>query len=103
MNCFVTITSKCMSFTTNSTGGEYKHLLSLNELPSHAHSPHEWSLVISEGGNSGAYHMDNSHTDIVNIYKDDPRKDRNTSYAGGNEPHNIVQPYVTVSFWKRIN
>lgn len=94
--------STSMSFTSGNIGGEYKHLLSLNELPSHAHKPHEWSLVISEGGNSGAYHMDTSHTDIVNICKDDSRKDRNTSYTGGDEPHNIVQPYITVSFWKRI-
>lgn len=91
-----------MSFTSGNIGGEYKHLLSLNELPSHAHKPHEWSLVISEGGNSGAYHMDTSHTDIVNICKDDSSKDRNTSYTGADEPHNIVQPYITVSFWRRI-
>lgn len=92
-----------MSFTAGNIGGEYKHLLSLNELPPHAHKPHEWSLVISEGGNSGAYHIDSSHTDLINIVKDDQRQDRYTSYTGGNETHNIVQPYITVSFWKRIS
>lgn len=94
--------STSMSFTSGNIGGEYKHLLSLNELPLHAHKPHEWNLVISEGGKSGAYHMDTSHNDLVNICKDDSSKDRNTSYTGGDEPHNIVQPYITVSFWKRI-
>ena len=96
----------CMSFTTSSQGGEYKHLLSLNEMPSHAHRPHDWDIITAYSGNTGFYNMtylgDNNRTGVFNPFIHDYDKNRYGSYVGNNEPHNIVQPYTTVFFWRRI-
>ena len=98
--------STSMSFTTSSQGGEYKHLLSLNEMPSHAHRPHDWDIITAYGGNTGFYNMtylgDNNRTGVFNPFIHDYDKNRYGSYVGNNEPHNIVQPYTTVFFWRRI-
>ena len=93
-----------MSFTANQVGGEYKHLLSLDEMPSHAHKPHDWDIVTSQGGNTGHYsvpYQDNP-TGVFNPFSYDKDKERYGSYVGNNIPHNNIQPYVVVYFWKRI-
>lgn len=95
-----------MSFTTSSQGGEYKHLLSLNEMPSHAHRPHDWDVITAQGGNTGFYNMtylgDNNRSGTFTPFIHDYDKNRYGSYVGNNEAHNVIQPYTTVFFWKRI-
>lgn len=102
----MTTTSKCMSFTANQVGGEYKHLLSLNEMPSHAHKPHDWDIITAQGGNTGFYNMtylgDNNRTGVFNPFIHDYDKNRYGSYVGNDIPHNNVQPYLVVFFWRRI-
>ena len=96
-----------MSFTATSQGGEYRHVLSLNEMPSHAHKPHGWSIVTSKGANTGLNNLqylgENNRTGNVNSFRDDYEQNRYGSYVGNNEPHNIVQPYLVVFFWRRIS
>ena len=85
--------STSMSFTSGSTGGEYEHKLTINEMPSHNHklyarggpttqtsSPFAANKPITQGSNS--YGFDVSNT-------------------GGSLAHNNIQPYITVYFWKR--
>ena len=99
-------TSKCMSFTANQVGGEYKHLLSLNEMPSHAHKPYEWDIITAQGGNTGFYNMtylgDNNRTGVFNPFIHDYDKNRYGSYVGNDIPHNNIQPYLVVFFWRRV-
>ena len=82
-----------MSFTANSTGGEYKHKLTVDEMPSHNHklyarggstpqtsSPFAANKPIAQGSNSYGFNVSNAVGDLA---------------------HNNIQPYITVYFWKR--
>lgn len=85
--------STSMSFTANSTGGEYKHKITIDEMPSHDHklyarggstkqtnSPFAENKPITQGSNAYGF---------------------NVSTTGGDASHNNIQPYITVHFWKR--
>lgn len=86
--------STSMSFTANSTGGEYKHKLTVEEMPSHKHRQH---VAASTGNESGYQRYDFNGEGNANLY--DAMHD--TRSQGGDTPHNNVQPYITVYFWKR--
>lgn len=78
-----------MSFTANNTGGEYKHKLTIKEMPSHTHS-----VTLAHGsvdpcrGLSYASSIAGTFSDRVN----------NT---GGGDFHNNIQPYIVTYMWKR--
>lgn len=76
--------------TISKTGGEKTHTLTVNEMPSHAHyvakrqgraptGPYE--LIGQDGGGT------------IEAY--------GTSFAGNNQPHNNLQPYIVVVRWHR--
>ena len=89
-----------MTYTANSTGGEYthtggeyKHKLTVDEMPSHSHklyarggqtaqtsSPFAANKPILQGSNSYGFDV---------------------SKAGGDGYHNNIPPYITVFFWRR--
>lgn len=98
--------STSMSFDTYTVGGEYRHKLTIDELPSHAHKPHAWDVITAQGGNTGFYNMtylgDNNRTGVFNPFIHDYDKNRYGSYVGNNEPHYNVPPYVVTYFWRRI-
>ena len=80
-----------MSFTANATGGEYKHLLTTSEMPSHTHNlVHNMNLHLIAGGSAlnGAV----SGGSGKDIYADN---------TGGSTKHNNIQPYIVVYFWRR--
>ena len=82
-----------MTFTTNSSGGEYKHKLTVDEMPSHKHDI-QMSVSTNWTGNGGnAFQLNNQATAncIYDYIKD----------TGGDASHNNVQPYITVFFWRR--
>ena len=85
--------STSMSFTTNSTGGEYKHKLTIDEMPSHDHK------LYARGGStaqtSSPFAANKPITQGSNAYG------FNVSNVGGDASHNNIQPYITVHFWKR--
>ena len=100
-----------VSFTAGNTGGEYKHKLTVNELPEHAHAENingkgndDWdnkfgSMVSRPNpgtGNTSGYSVDissNWNTTGHPVM---------TNETGENQAHNNMQPYLVVHFWKRI-
>lgn len=79
------------NFTLGSTGGEYEHTLTVEELAKHNHGvsdPGVGRPVATSGGGSGWTHF----TGDSSPYK------YNTNETGGNSPHNNIQPYLTVNY-----
>ena len=78
-------------FTVGKTGGEKTHTLTVDELASHSHD-----ISVADGTNSPyagkvkAARRDDSFVAIAQ-----------TKSAGGNRPHNNLQPYVAVYIWRR--
>ena len=102
-------TSKCMSFTSNSTGGEYRHSLSEVEMPQHAH--YEYIMV---KGYEGWPDVDVDQYGIMIDFASSNYVAPNqkvkatftngfvvTGHAGENVPHNNIQPYIVTYFWRR--
>lgn len=79
----------------DSTGGQEKVTLTINEMPSHYHEP-------DGGGNFAKYYS--SYTcgqgDYSNCVHDDGYSSR-TSSTGGNQPHENMPPYIAAFCWKR--
>lgn len=76
------------------TGGSYQHKLTVDEMPEHKHDvllgdaiTTGEQRVISAGGGIG----------IRDFYDQYSLKE-----AGGNQPHNNVQPSIVVGMWKRV-
>lgn len=69
-------------------GGTKKHLLTVNELPSHSHNYGSTQRVQVGTDNGTAYDA----TDVGSF---------ETSDTGGGEPHNNLQPYRVIYYWRR--
>lgn len=94
--------STSMSFTAESSGGEYKHKLSADEMPSHYHNvvlnddKNELLRIHYTRGTWGIYSEPSRNCAGVNTSA------VITNSQGGSRYHNNLSPYITVYFWKRI-
>lgn len=70
------------------TGGEKTHTLTVNEMPEHSHQMPFYS------GGSGGYQAGQTTAPETTIH-------RQTEIAGGGQPHNNLQPYITCYMFKR--
>lgn len=76
----------------NLQGGEKKHQLTIDEMPSHSHSYQRYNYYTANidpapGGNGREPNQAiSNHT---------------TGTTGGNKAHNILQPYLTCYIWQR--
>ena len=73
--------------------GEYEHTLNINEMPSHVH---QQGVKFTGQGKIEGYTE-------ASAPRDDNYSLDNTVATGGSQPHNNVQPSVTVAIWKRIS
>lgn len=80
--------------TIGKNGGEKTHTLSVSELPSHAHS--------INGKQSAGDPMTGGEMAVAGGTGSWGTNPLNTNVNGGGQPHNIVQPYQVVAYWKRV-
>ena len=75
-------------------GGEKKHTLKVSEMPEHNH------FIYSQGGDvvtgDGWVPKSINGKDVTQVMEE------TIVNTGGNQPHNNLQPYKVVSYWKRI-
>ena len=80
--------------TIGKTSGEKKVTLTVAEMPNHYHNVNYGSSA-PLGLNSGStgYKLNYEQGGTQQIY---------ATATGGNQPHNNLQPYQVVAYWKRI-
>ena len=84
-----------MSFTAGQEVGEYNHLLTIDEMPTHCHGQY----VTTNSGNGGAARADyQSDSNNGNPYP----QGVNTYSQGGSEKHNNIQPSIVCNIYRRI-
>lgn len=81
------------NFPAGEMGGEVKHTLTVDEMPSHSHPERlEWSNI-KAWGLTGTGQDANAVVDQGN----------STESTGGGKPHNNLPPYLVVFMWKRVS
>lgn len=87
--------STSMSFTSGQEVGEYNHLLTIDEMPTHWHG----QCVTTNSGNGGAaradYQSDSNNGDLY-------PQGVNTYSQGGSKKHNNIQPSIVCNIYRRI-
>lgn len=79
------------TFNLGEFGGEYKHTLSIAEMPAHKHTVADTAGTTGQGG---GWDLNNSTDNFV--------ESAGMGSTGGNQPHNNVQPYVVGQYWLRV-
>ena len=92
--------STSMSFTANSTGCEYKHKLTVDEMPRHNHAVYIQNTTANPQTNAPKW-----TTALPNSWKQYTSETKlfspSSGLKGNDAFHNNIQPYITVHFWKR--
>lgn len=74
------------------TMGEKTHTLTIEEMPKHNHSfSYKWKIPSTGSADWAAQNTDASG-----------QLDNVVGYAGGDQPHNNMQPSQVVAYWKRV-
>ncbi len=87
------------TYKLGSTGGEFSHQLALNEMPSHKHN-----VVLEDGTKISTWVTNVGEGTGWHIPVDGNtygHQEYITTYAGGTNGHNNMQPYLAVMIWKR--
>ena len=80
--------------TIGKTGGEKTHKLTIDEMPKHRHE-----MIMR---NTGTNYYENPYPPYTAV-GDTTNSSAGMLYAGGDQPHNNIQPYEVMAFWKRIS
>ncbi len=77
------------TFTLGDVSGEYQHVVTISEMPSHTHS-------VPEGGTRS------NNTGYRTSAAQWSKGPQTTGSTGGNQPHNNLPPFLVLRVWKRI-
>ena len=105
------------------TGGEKEHTLTVGEMPKHKHQlqgmyidyynvsnvrlsiQEDGNMVLYDSMNKGLWdsgtHGSASEKKYYPIYFGNRDENTDTTLIGNSQPHNNLQPYITVYMWKR--
>ena len=78
--------------TLGETGGEKEHTLTTNEMPSHSHD------IIVDGYKFTASIKGNFSGANTVVLADAGTAASSVAYTGGDQPHNILQPYIVTNY-----
>lgn len=79
------------SFTLGQIGGEFKHTLTIAEIPPHKHTVAD---TIGIDGQGGGWDLNGNTNNFV--------ESKGMGLTGGGEAHNNIQPYVVGQHWLRV-
>lgn len=89
--CLVCVDTSQTEFNSvKKTGGEKTHKLTINEMPSHNHPGAYWAQKEGYGHLNVGSTSNANRVDISGI-----------TFAGGDQAHNNLQPYITCYIWIR--
>lgn len=83
------------SYAAGTTGGEAEHVLTTEEMPSHAHTAYAHGGTSIQGGGT-----DQNYKAIKTSNFDGTK--RLTETTGSGQSHNNMPPYFAVYIWRRI-
>lgn len=82
-------------YVLGATGGEEKHTLTVDEMPSHKHDGITWGSYDKVSGNAGT----DAHLMKLEWHAGNAASTGyDTTYAGGSQSHNNMQPYTVVNY-----
>ena len=107
------------NYAAGSTGGEATHQLTVGELPSHSHT----ASSNTTGNHSHTFSINVAYHEQFFPYADSISRGENKqgitsitsnpngnhshsitiNNTGSNQPHNNLQPYISVYMWQRIS
>ena len=79
------------SFTLGQIGGEFKHTLTIAEIPPHKHTVAD---TIGIDGQGGGWDLNGNTNNFV--------ESNGMGLTGGGQAHNNIQPYVVGQYWLRV-
>ena len=83
-----------MSFAASSSGGKYKEILTIDQIPNHSHE----QVVVADTHNNTGLRSDYNN-DVQN--GGSFPQGINTNTTGGGQSHNNIQPYIVCYRWRR--
>lgn len=88
------VNGQSRTFSSQITGGEYTHALTIDEMPAHNHSFDTGGVSVASGSKYNRVYNASSYS-ANHTYQSTPR--------GGGQAHNNLPPFIAVYMWVRTS